>query len=137
VVRRCQVTAHKVLLRHPWAAALAESRVLGGPARLGYYDALLGVLRHAGFSEMGAFRANLVLDSYVYGFTLQEVSWPASPDGPSELAATFVGQTPRDRYPNLVDVAMLAAEGRIDIGSDFEIGLDAVLDSLGRIRDAG
>jgi hypothetical protein len=136
-VRRCQIAAHEVLLRHPWAAALAESRVLGGPARLGYYDALLGVLRDAGFSAMGAFRANLVLDSYVFGFTLQEVSWPASPDGPSELAASFVAGNMHAQYPNLVAVATLAADGRIDIGSDFEIGLDAILDSLERIRDAG
>jgi len=136
VVRQCAMTQHQVLLQHPWVAMLAESRVMTGPVRLRYYDALLGVLRGAGFSAMGAYRANLVLDSYVYGFTLQEVAWPAPADDPSEMAAGFLDRTTRDSFPNLVDVAELAAEGQIDIGADFEVGLDAVLESLELIRDA-
>ena len=135
VIRQCAMTQHGVLLRHPWAAELAESRVLTGPVRLRYYDALLGVLRGAGFSDMGAYRANLVLDSYVYGFTLQEVAWPTSADRESDLAASFIDRTVQTEYPNLVDIAKLSVNGSIDIRADFEVGLDAILDSLERIRD--
>ena len=134
-VRRCAIAAHAALLRHPWSAALAESRPQSGPERLRYYDALLGLLRGAGFSEMGAYRANLVLDSYLYGFTLQEVNWPTPTSEPSEMATAFLGRTGRDEYPNLVAVADLAASGAVDVGADFEVGLDAILDSLEHIRE--
>jgi AcrR family transcriptional regulator len=135
VVRRCAMTEHEVLLRHPWVAMLAESRVMTGPVRLRYYDALLGVLRGAGFSALGAYRANLVLDSYVYGFTLQEVAWPAATGDTSEMAAGFLDRTARAAFPNLVEVAELGAGGQIEIGTDFEVGLDAVLESLDLVRE--
>jgi len=137
VVRGCVIAQHEVLLRHPWAPALSESRVLTGPTRLSYYDALLGVLRAAGFSVLGAYRANLILDSYVYGFTLQEASWAAPTKDESELAAAFMDRTVGDTYPNLVDIAARVAEGGVDIKADFGVGLDAILDSLERIRAAG
>ena len=140
VIRGCAITQHDVLLRHPWAAALAESRAVTGPVRLRYYDALLGVLREAGFSMLGAYRANLTIDSYVYGFTLQEVSWvdwpPESADREWELAEAFVERTDEAEFPNLVSIAQLSATGKIDIRADFEIGLEAVLDGLKRIREA-
>ena len=134
-LRRCAIAAHAALLRHPWSAALAESRPQSGPERLRYYDALLGLLREAGFSDMAAYRANLVLDSYLYGFTLQEVSWPAFADEPSEMATAFLDRTAREVYPNMVAVADLAAAGAVDIHADFEVGLDAILDGLERIRE--
>jgi AcrR family transcriptional regulator len=136
VIRECARTEHEVLLQHPWVAALAESRVMTGPIRLRYYDALLGVLRDAGFSMLAAYRANLVLDSYVYGFTLQDVSWPTE-DGGSDMADAFVDRTARSEFPNLVDIAQLYAQGQVDIGTDFAVGLEAVLDGLERIRAEG
>ena len=105
-----------------------------------YYDALLGVLREAGFSMLGAYRANLTIDSYVYGFTLQEVSWadwpPESADREWKQAQAFVERTDEAEFPNLMGVAQLSAGGQIDIRADFEIGLEAVLDGLERIRAA-
>ena len=140
VIRRCALTEHDVLLRHPWTAALAESRPRTGPVRLRYYDSLLGVLRDAGFDEIGAYRANLTIDSYVYGFTLQEVAWvswpPESGGLESEAAAAFVDRTAEMEFPHLVGIARLSAAGRIDIRADFEFGLDIVLDSLERVRAA-
>ena len=135
-LRRCAIAAHAAFLRHPWSAALAESRPQSGPERLRYYDALLGLLRDAGFSDLGAYRANLVLDSYLYGFTLQEVNWPVPASEASELATDFLGRATWEEYPNLVAVADLGASGGIDITADFEVGLDALLDSLERIREA-
>ena len=141
VIRRCAIAQHDVLLRHPWAAALAESRAVTGPVRLRYYDSLMQVLHGAGFSQLGAYRANLTIDSYVYGFTLQEVSWvdwpPESPGGEWDLAEAFIDRTDEAEFPNLVGIAQLSAAGQIDIRADFEVGLDAILDSLKRIRAAG
>src|SRR3990172_10885512 len=49
-VRRGAISAHQVLLRHPWASSLIESRLNAGPARLRYVDAMIGVLSAAGFA---------------------------------------------------------------------------------------
>ena len=91
----------------------------------------------AGCSVLGAYRANLILDSYVYGFTLQEASWAAPTKDESEAAAAFIDRTMGDAYPHLVDIAAHVAEGGVDLKTDFELGLDAILESLERIRAAG
>jgi len=135
-LRRCAIKAHEILLRHPWSAALAESRRQNGPERLTYYDELLGTLRADGFSDLAAYRANLILDSYLYGFTLQEVNWPTADSDPGEMAEAFVDRTPTEAYPNLLAVARLATNGEMDIAADFEVGLDVVLDALEAVRDA-
>ena len=135
-LRRCAIAAHAALLRHPWSAALAESRPSSGPARLRYYDDLMGMLRQAGFSVMGTYRANIILDSYIYGFALQEVSWPSEEAGESALAAAFMDRTVQAEYPHLYDTAELAARGEIWLSTDFEVGLDVILQSLERIREA-
>jgi AcrR family transcriptional regulator len=132
-VRRCAIVQHEVLLRHPWVAALAESRQQAGPQRLAYYDALMGFLRDAGFSSMGTYRANLMLDSFIYGFVLQEVSWPTT-SGESEYAAAYLERVKRQQYPNIVAVAELAVRGEIDLAIDFEVGLNLILESLERLR---
>lgn len=75
-VRRRALSARTVLARHPWALTLVESRANPGPATLRHHDAMLGVLRAGGFSlEMTAY-AYAIMDAYVYGFVLQQVSLP-------------------------------------------------------------
>src|SRR6202022_4533451 len=67
-MRQRAISARKVLLRHPWAIGLMESRATPGPATLRHHDAVLGSLRTAGFSaDLGA-HAYSILDGYIYGF---------------------------------------------------------------------
>jgi AcrR family transcriptional regulator len=73
-MRRRAVSTRRALTRHPWAIALMESRTSPGPATLRHHDAAIGTLREAGFSIGMAAHAFSVLDSYTYGFTLQESS---------------------------------------------------------------
>lgn len=136
IIRRCAIAAHGALLRHPWVAALSESRMQSGPGRLGYYEAIFGVLRRDGFSVRGAYHANLTLDSYLYGFALQEVNWPTPAAEVPDLVERFMATTPAQAYPHLVEVATLAAQG-LDLQHDFEVGLDLVLDGLERLRTDG
>ena len=57
-MRRRAIAARQVFLRHPWAIGLLEARHAGSsPARLGYYDAVLGCLRAAGFTPTLSMRA--------------------------------------------------------------------------------
>ena len=134
-IRGCAIAAHEVLLRHPWSAALAESRMQSGPLRMAYLEAVVGTFRRGGFSVRSAYHANLTLDSYVYGFTLQEVSWPIAGEAVPASAADFVARTDDSTYPHLVEIAALVAEAGFDRRGEFELGLDLILDGLERLRD--
>lgn len=139
--QRRALSAHEVLLRHPWAAALIESRPNPSPARLRYADSILGVLRNAGFSVELAYRALLTLDSYIYGFTLQEVSWPNSPEQvPAAIARLRPVVSPVE-YPHVTAVMELVARQSAAGASairqaEFDFGLDLVLGALERMLAA-
>jgi AcrR family transcriptional regulator len=131
-LRRSAISAHEALRRHPWAGAIMESRLEPGPARLRYLDAVVGVLREAGFAMPIVARAFMALDSQVYGFTLQEQAMPLSPETSSDLAAGFAAQLP-DGFPNLRAMAEMVARQPNAAAADFEFGLDLVLDGLDRL----
>src|SRR5437870_4020556 len=75
-MRQRAISAHGVLLAHPWAALLIMSRFNIGPGMTRYLDATLGRLREGGFSIEGALDAWHTLDSHLYGFTLQQLNLP-------------------------------------------------------------
>ena len=142
-LRQTARSVHEVLLRHPWASALIESRVTPTRVRFRYHDAVIGTLRRAGFSIELAYKAQLTIDSYVYGFTLQEVSWPFDPEERSDVAATLQRQVAPDEYPNLTEMMGLmmqaritsaARKGTVAYEAEFEFGLDLILDGLERVR---
>ncbi|MGZ3489237.1 MAG: TetR/AcrR family transcriptional regulator [Isosphaeraceae bacterium] len=135
---RCRaISAQAVYSRHPWASALMDSRTSSGPARLQYFDWILGTLRQAGFTQEMTARAVSVLDSYVYGFGRQQLNMSAGPDvKPEEVAEAFLQGIPADKYPHLremvVEYAMNAGH---DASADFEFGLSLILDGLQRLLD--
>lgn len=75
-MRRRAKSARAVLRRHTWAIGLLESRTTHGPAALRHHDAVIGTLRRAGFSVEMTAHAYALIDSYTYGFALQEASLP-------------------------------------------------------------
>jgi AcrR family transcriptional regulator len=135
-MRRRAVSAHEVLLRHPWASALIESRASQSPIRLRYADSVLGILRQAGFSIEMAYNAFLTLDSYVYGFTLQEVSWVYPPDQVKEVVARLRPQVPAADYPHVTEIMEFVAQREAPspraYEAEFAFGLDLILDGLAR-----
>jgi AcrR family transcriptional regulator len=131
-IRECAITAHGVLLRHPWAGPLLESQTTPGPSRLAYLDAVVGVLRGAGFSLPDVAHAFGALDSHLYGFTMQVVSWPFDAEDMPEIAAAMVETLSADRYPNLVAMGSMVATSGQGIPVDFTFGLDLLLDGLER-----
>ncbi len=133
-VRRSAVSAHRTLLRHPWAANLMFSAG-EGPARLAYMEAVLGTLRRGGFSADIAHRAYHALDSHIIGFTLWEASIPFTSEELGDLAAAFLGNLPADRYPYLIEhIEQHLGESSDDSDRAFEFGLDLILDGLERMR---
>ncbi len=125
-------SSRAALRRHPWAVGLMDSRSHPGPATLGHHDAVIGVLRAGGFSVAMAAHAFSVIDSYLYGFVLQELSLPFT--GPTELeevAANMFDNIPPDAYPHLRELAMdHALQPGYDYGDEFSWGLTLILDAL-------
>jgi AcrR family transcriptional regulator len=134
-VRRGAISAHQILLGHPWASSLIESRLNAGPARLRYLDGVIGVLSAAGFTMPMVIQAVMALDSHTYGFVLQELAWPFDVENAPEVAATFARGLPGGDYPNLVSMAEMVTTAPGGVPVDFEFGLDLILDGLERLRD--
>jgi AcrR family transcriptional regulator len=135
-MRQRAVSARQALRRHPWATALMESRSTPGPANLRHHDAVLGVLRNAGFSVELAAHAYSLLDAYIYGFALQETSLPFStPEETAEVAQAIMGQFPAEELPHLTEIAVEhVLRPGYDYGDEYAFGLDLILDGLDRAR---
>jgi AcrR family transcriptional regulator len=125
------VSARAALRRHPWAIPLMESRANPGPATLRHHDAVIGLLRRAGFSVAMAAHAYSLLDSYIYGFALEEASLPFDRETAPEVAGAILAQLPTEEYPHLAELAIEhVLQPDYDYGDEFEFGLGLILDGL-------
>ncbi|MGY1745361.1 TetR/AcrR family transcriptional regulator [Blastococcus sp. SYSU D00695] len=134
-MRRRADSVRAVLRRHRWAIGLMESRTSPGPATLAHHDAVIGVLRAGGFTVSQTAHAFSLLDSYVYGFALQEKSLPFQDAAEAaEVAREMFARIPLDRYPHFVELATQhALQPGYDHGAEFAFGLELVLDGLERL----
>lgn len=131
-------SARLVFARHPWAAALFESRLQHQtPVRLAYADRVIGLLRDGGFDVATAYRAFILLDSYLYGFVLQESSWRVDGEDVSRAARETPQQMSPEAYPHLVEVMAHVtaggAESPVLLSDVFDHGLQVILDGLERL----
>lgn len=133
-IRRRAISAHEMLLRHPWASLLIVARINVGPAMLRYVDATLGCLREAGFSYEMADHAWNAIDSHVYGFTLQRLNFVIEPSEYADTAEEYLPLIPADEFPYLNGLSQLVIGGTYDGVHDFEFGLELILDGLERLR---
>jgi AcrR family transcriptional regulator len=142
-VRRCAVSAHEVLLRHPWACALASAPSGGAAvnaARMRYMEWLLRQLREAGFSPELTFHAYHALDSHIFGFTQWQLGHLQLGQGLTKeelagVAASFLRELPASEFPYLVEHAHQHLEPLDDGVNAFQFGLDLILDGLKRVHD--
>jgi hypothetical protein len=126
------ISVRRVLSRHRWAIGLMESRTTPGPANLRHHDAVIGCLRNAGFSIELTAHAYSALDSYIYGFALQERGLPFdTPDQTAELAQAIMAQFPTEEYPHLAELTTEhVLRPGYDYSDEFEFGLDLILAGL-------
>jgi AcrR family transcriptional regulator len=131
-MRHRAVSARAALRRHPWAIGLMDSRSRPGPATLRHHDAVIGALRAGGFSVPMAAHAVSLIDSYLYGFVLQELSLPFR--GAAELdevADAILREMPADAYPHLTELATEhVLKPGYDYADEFAFGLTFILDAL-------
>lgn len=138
-IRRSVISFHDALRRHRWAAnmMMTPDRVL--PARLDYMNALLGRLRRAGFSADMTHHAYHALDSHIVGFALWQAGIATvatvAADLP-DLATTVLQRLSVDGHPYLIEhIEQHLKPDSPDGRTEFEFGLDLILDGLERLRD--
>ncbi|MEU1881480.1 TetR/AcrR family transcriptional regulator [Streptosporangium sp. NPDC020072] len=131
-IRARSFSARVILSRHSWALGLMDSRRDPGPATLRHHDAVLGVLREAGFTLPMAAHAVSLIDSYVSGFVLQEANLPVrTPDDVEEVAGGILRHLPAEELPYLTEMIRdHALQPGYDHTGEFGYGLDLILDAL-------
>jgi AcrR family transcriptional regulator len=134
-LRRRAISTRDALRRHSWAIGLMETAA-PGPANLRNHNAVMGCLREAGFSFQTAIHAYSVQDAYIYGFALQEKTLgfdtPNSAGEAAQRRAEVIGAF--DEYPYLAEVVTRLPDTGYDNTTEFEWGLDLILDALARHR---
>lgn len=133
-LRQRSVALREALRRHPWAVSLKGSGTSPGPATLRHHDRVLGSLRNGGFSLALTAHAISALDSYSYGFAMQEKTLPfTTEEDTAVLAQTMLAQLATTDYPYLVEfTATHVLQPGYAYGNEFIFGLEILLDGLER-----
>lgn len=133
VIRRCQST-REVLVRHPWSVPLLETRTSPGPELLRHHEAMLATLDRGGLPLPIMAHAYAILDSYVFGFALEEATLPAQGgEGIAEFAEEVTAAFDPELYPQLIRLTVEhVMQPGYSFGSSFEVGLGIILDGLER-----
>jgi AcrR family transcriptional regulator len=129
---RRAASVRAALTRHPWAIGIMESRTSPGPATLRHHDAVLGCCRDAGFPVELAAHAFSLIDSYIYGFVLQEVNLPFDDSSDlHELVGAIMPEGFAEAYPHLAELTTEhVLQPGYSYGDEFDYGLGLILDGL-------
>jgi AcrR family transcriptional regulator len=135
-MRQRAIETRAALSRHRWANGLMESRTNAGPANARYHNDFMGCLREAGFPFRQAVHAYNAVQSYTYGFALQEKYLAfETPEESVDVARMTIEEHAAD-YPYLAEVlAEFTTSGGYDYDYEFEIALDLILDSVEQFKD--
>ena len=134
-IRHAAHSARRVLGRHPWAIPLMESRTRPGAANLGHHDRMIGILRDGGFSVPMAAHGYSLIDSYLYGFALQEANLPFDAQHSTDVTQAILDQFPLADYPHLAEMAREhILQPGYSYADEFAFGLELILDGLERAR---
>ena len=147
-VRLRILSARQVLLRHPWARQVLESRTDHTPIVLDYLESTIGMFLAGGFSVDLTHHVMHALGSRMWGFTQELFDQPAAPGSaaPIEVPPETIAAQSRmmaERYPNIAQISAAAAhdDSVVARGCDdkfeFEFALDLLLDGFERMHQSG
>ncbi|SMR81308.1 transcriptional regulator, TetR family [Aliiroseovarius halocynthiae] len=122
--------ARAVFRRHPWTIQLMLSLPNMGSNGLTYVEATLAVMTNAGFALIDADHAWNLMDSHIYGFTLQELNFPFAPEEYAEVTQAHLHLIPAETYPNLRAMAEKVAAREYDGLHNFEQGVELIIAGL-------
>jgi AcrR family transcriptional regulator len=141
-MRERAIEMRQALLRHPWAVGKMEGGTPGSESFRHHNATMESMREQAGLSFPMAVHAYSAMDSYIYGFALQETTLPfrnadeAVAEAERRQSAAESVMTPEafaKTYPFLFEIAQQLAESRYDYDAEFEFGLDLVLDGIERL----
>ena len=129
-------SARSVLQQHGWAVPIMDSRASGGPSTLRHHDSIIGCLRSAGFSVAMTAHAVSLIDSYVYGFVMQELALPFSDESDlAELVEDIFEHFPAEQYPHFAELATHhVLQPGYTYAQEFDFGLALILDGIEAAR---
>ena len=134
------LTAREVMLRHKWVPGVIETRTTISPIMMRYFDTSIGILREGGFSYDLVHHAMHTFGSRALGFS-QELFEPDGDEEPGQ-DATVMLERMADQLPYVVGMMAEIVHddpdstiGWCDDQTEFEFGLDLILDGLERLRD--
>jgi AcrR family transcriptional regulator len=131
----------RVFKLHPWSIPVVESRIIFSEFRFAFMEEQFRILKKVGYDMVQSYRLLLALESYVYGFCIQESNWNFEglpKDQIQEIQSSW-GLNAEDlteKYPNFFGFLNLFFEkfGSNQIGKmldeEFLLGLDSLLSKL-------
>jgi AcrR family transcriptional regulator len=134
-LRQMALAGRGVMLRHPWAPRIVETRAGPGPTALGYINTVLGTLREGGFTIAQTHHALHILGSRLLGFTqaLFDDTEQLDPETAAQLESQL-GAT----HPYIVEMALAVTHGgtlgACDDDAEFAFEIDFILDGLDRLQ---
>ncbi|WP_027502383.1 TetR/AcrR family transcriptional regulator [Rhodococcus sp. UNC363MFTsu5.1] len=140
-IRSRILSARAMLLRHPWARRVMESRTTPTPAVLAYMDSTIATFDAGGLSIDLTHHVMHALGSRIFGFTqeLYADATSAAPAPPAAAAAQLAAA-----YPHIAAVvASRPHDGHSVVGTgcddqfEFEFTLDLLLDGVERLHRRG
>jgi AcrR family transcriptional regulator len=137
-LRQRILSARRVLLRHPWAFRVLESRTTPTPAALEYIDSMIGMFRAGGFSIDLTHHVMHAVGSRIFGFTQELFNDPQRVD--PEVQTAFPPEMV-EAYPYVAELASAISHDQTSVvgpGCDdqfeFEFALDLLLDGIEQLR---
>ena len=132
-IRRTAVSAHQVPLSHPWAATLLSGSV--SKERLRHSEEILLSSGGRLLARDGPSRLSRVGQPH-HGIHAVAGRHGDRHAEPAHLALNFLREVPAEEFPYFTEhVETHLAPSTEYTGSEFEFGLDLILDGLERFRD--
>ena len=131
-LRHVAISAHEMLLRHPWAGELWP-HVFPGPARWRYMETVLELLKDAGLTGHDRDLGFHAVTLHITGFTQQQLAYARDDTDPRDSYARVARELSDADYPLMTDHIdyhrnMDALPG--ERPDDFQFVLDLILDGL-------
>lgn len=129
-MRASAISSKQAYTKHPWAVAASMS-YLPGPIRLRHMEVVLAAFSNSGLDRDPAHHAYHAYEIHISGFMLSQLAFRYDEDELKDAARSFAQQIDKQEFPHLVDHVHEHLEDR---GSDFDFGLDLLLDGFERLR---
>ena len=131
-------TMRRTILGHRDIVEISIGRIPMGPNALLLSERVLAIMRAGGVPDELAVQSYLLMMSAVNGFTMDEAGWDDAGEDSSnppidemaQMVRGYLESLPRDRFPNLTEVAESFAVS--DQDARFELLLDLFVEGLAR-----